>query len=87
MHRLLSRFLAIFALVIIGWTTALPVFADTIFTPTSGRETLDFQNGRKSGVDRETYADSSFMSSIESSMSSTFGNTFSYFRASNTGER
>jgi hypothetical protein len=67
----------------LGYSTA---FADQIFTPTSSSTELDLQNGRKTGISRQDYTDS-FVGSVENSVSGTFGNTFNYFRASNTGER
>ncbi len=47
MNRLLSRVLATLMLTFAFGGIALPVFADTVFTPTSSREELDFQNGRR----------------------------------------
>ncbi|MFZ4461681.1 MAG: hypothetical protein ACOYN2_04035 [Patescibacteria group bacterium] len=70
MNRLLSRLLATCFVAFTLGSVSLPVFADTVFTPTSGREELDFQNDRRSGQARDTYADDSFMSSIEGSFSS-----------------
>ncbi len=76
------------ALVFMGSLMSLgtPVFADLIFTPTGSTQDLDLQNGKKSGVTRQDYTDN-FVGGVEGSMNSTFGNTFRYFRASNTGEK
>ena len=62
------------------------VSADQIFTPTGSRVDLDLQNGKNSGANRTDHTDS-FVSSVEGSMIGTFGNTFTYFRGSNTGEK
>jgi hypothetical protein len=68
--------------------TLMPAFvqAELIFTPTGSRVDLDLQNGKSQGVNRANYNDS-FIGSVESSMVGTFGNTFTYFRGSNTGEK
>jgi hypothetical protein len=68
--------------------TIMPAFAqaELIFTPTGSRVDLDLQNGKNQGVNRTDYSES-FVGSVESSMVGTFGNTFTYFRGSNTGEK
>ena len=68
--------------------TIMPALAqaDLIFTPTGSRVDLDLQNGKNQWVNRADYSDW-FIGSVERSMFGTFGNTFTYFRGSNTGER
>jgi hypothetical protein len=87
MHRFFSRFVAVALLALSAGSSIAPAYADTIFTPTSSREDLDLQNDKRSGMNRESYADQGFMHDIEGSLSSQFGNTFSYFTGSQTGER
>ena len=71
------------ALILIFCAGTPLIFADQIFTPTGSRVDLDLQNGKNSGTNRADYTDS-FVSSVENSMVGTFGNTFTYFRGSNT---
>ncbi len=63
------------------------VFAEQIFSPTGSRTELDLQNGKRTGQNKESYANDSYISQVEGSFSSGFGNTFNYFRGSATGER
>lgn len=83
---MLSKIFALFALLLIGSSTALPVaFADQIFTPTASQSDFDRDlNARGKnygGVEKASELNGSFISAIEGSMTSTFGNTFRYIRA------